>query len=909
MQFYTKTLSMEKMFPLMGMFDDIAVSVKGPLTCGWEITYPVAYTKTEKEYDEMTDILASAMRVLPAWSVVHRQDVYYREEYDVEDGKDTSFLGRSFNAHHRGRKHLVHRSYIFVTRCPKGYVMKEGRNSGFFGVNGLGDVPTERELSVFKTQCNEFMVVMESCSNIKLRVLRERDWLGEGPEPGFLQRYFMLGSREPIMSDIQMNHESVSVYDKEAFMIILADSDHLPGEVSNISRVEKLSGVSNDVYLSTGAKVGINLDCEHVVNEIFIIPDQAELVKELDTTRKEMVSGISSTDNRLNSEEMQVFLDDAYSQGLICLETHVNVVAWDTRENMTDLYGKMSSAIKSMGCKAVFNKHSMPVSWYACCPGCAFEIGTENLMKMELKSALCLLPCETFDTDLEGGTLRLCDRIRNIPLTLDTQLVAAKRGWIGNYNVFVLGSSGSGKSFFTNTYIRNLYDAGEYVFDIDVGGSYWGLAHIINEESGGKDGQYFEFSLEHPLTFGPFHNIKRWFNEKGDIIKDDPDINVFVLFLQTVFRPVSGWTATSTAILHDFVNKFIENRRNVAEAPIFEDFYMYMEKDVAPKVKHPLLTEEDCRKRRIIELTDERKADAKKKKKTFSLTTELKNELEVEADRWLQDNKKGVEAMILEDAVKNGYVIGTTPVTVANFDMDAFMPAMAEYRLDGVYGFLLNDRHPKDLANSRFVVIDLEALQDKKKTAFYSACVLFITHEFENRMRFDRGIFKNFIIDEAWSAIANETLGPYLQELWKTARKNNCSAMCITQQISDIMASSYIRDTIQQNSDVKILLDQKSNMNNFDTMTALLNLSPQDKNIVLSMNNANNPAYLYKEVFISLGNQRSAVYAVEVSEEELVAYESNHEKKKPYVDLCRQMGSYIKAAKAIADNIRRQNQQ
>lgn len=905
MQFYTNTLSLERMFPLMGMFNDIAVSVKGPLTCGWEITWPVAYTKTEKEYDELTDTLASAMRVLPAWSVIHRQDVYYREHYDIEDAPGLSFLGKSFNRHHRGRGYLTHKSYIFVTRCSKGLVMKEGRYSGFFGIGELSDIPTEHELQVFRTQCNEFMAVMESCSNLKMRVLREKDWLGEGLEPGFMQRYLMLGSRSPIMSDLKMNHESVSVYDKEALMVILADSDHLPGEVSNISRVEKLSGVANDVYLSTGAKVGINLDCEHVVNQIFVIPEQAELIKELDTTRKEMVSGISSTDNRLNSEEMQVFLDDAYSKGLICLQAHVNVVAWDSPENMTDLIGKLSSAVKTMGCRAVFNKHSMPVAWYACCPGCAFEIGTENLMKMELKSALCLLPCETFDADLKGGTLRLCDRIRNIPITIDTQLLAAKKGWTGNYNVFVLGSSGSGKSFFTNTYLRNLYDSNEFEFVVDVGGSYWGLAHIINEESGGRDGQYFEFSLEHPLTFGPFRNIRNWFDGKGELVKDDPDINVFSLFLRTVYSPAGGWTGASSAVLNDFIYGFLRGWNKAGEAPVFDDFYSYMEKEVVPKVKHPLLTEADCRLRRIIELTDERKAEAKRKKKTFSLTTEMKNELEMEADRWLQDNKKDVERMILEDAMKNGYVIGTIPVTTASFDVDSFMPAIVEYRLGGVYGFLLNDRNPKDLTASRFVVVDLEALQDKKKTPFYSACVLFITHEFENKMRLDKGMFKNFIIDEAWSAIANETLGPYLQELWKTARKNNCSAMCITQQISDIMASEYIRDTIQQNSDVKILLDQKSNMNNFDTMTALLNLSPQDKNIILSMNNANNPDYLYKEVFISLGNQRSAVYAVEVSEEELVAYESNREKKKPFVELSRQMGSYVRAAEELADRIRK----
>jgi type IV secretory pathway VirB4 component len=62
---------------------------------------------------------------------------------------------------------------------------------------------------------------------------------------------------------------------------------------------------------------------------------------------------------------------------------------------------------------------------------------------------------------------------------------AEKAGCVTNYNAFIMGPSGSGKSFFTNTLVRNLYDAGETVFIIDIGDSYEGLCSVINDQSGG----------------------------------------------------------------------------------------------------------------------------------------------------------------------------------------------------------------------------------------------------------------------------------------------------------------------------------------------------------------------------------------------------------------------------------------
>lgn len=90
----------------------------------------------------------------------------------------------------------------------------------------------------------------------------------------------------------------------------------------------------------------------------------------------------------------------------------------------------------------------------------------------------------------------------------------------------------------------------------------------------------------------------------------------------------------------------------------------------------------------------------------------------------------------------------------------------------------------------------------------------------------------------------------------------------ITQEVDDIIASPIVKESIINNSDCKILLDQRKFMNKFDAIQSLLGLTDKEKAQILSINQANNPNRLYKEVWIGLGGTQSAVYATEVSLEE-----------------------------------------
>ena len=154
-------------------------------------------------------------------------------------------------------------------------------------------------------------------------------------------------------------------------------------------------------------------------------------------------------------------------------------------------------------------------------------------------------------------------------------------------------------------------------------------------------------------------------------------------------------------------------------------------------------------------------------------------------------------------------------------------------------------------------------------------------------------------------AISKEGMAEYLKYLFKTVRKFFGEAVVVTQEVEDIISSSIVKGTIINNSDCKILLDQRKYVNKFDEIQALLGLTDKERAQILSINMANNPSRKYKEVWIGLGGTQSAVYATEVSLEEYVCYTTEETEKLELMRLTEKLDGNIKLAiKQLAESKR-----
>ena len=816
MEIKSKSVSFDKYLPILTIQDGVVVSKRGELTVGWEVSLPPLCALTEDGYEDLLEALSSAVRALGPGYIVHRQDIYLKDSYKAQ--KLEGFLSGSYERHFSNREHLVHRQYLYLTLALKDAPNRSISSSGAFGISIPKGEFLAKDLATLLSKASEFASVMSSRGGYTLSRLDDTQLAA------IVFDHSRIYSRDNIYSDIERGTDRVKCGPRTLWAYSISESRSLPTILSPSQRADSLSGSSSEIHLSTSAAIGPLLECEHMVNTYIFTLNQGDTMREMGGRKRRMTSMGQNPENRIAAEELEEFADQAHKESLTCVKAHTNILVWGDEHQEQELRSRISSALSGMNILCVQNTSDTHVLWYSAYPGAAGEISGDNLMTRELKNFLCLGINETYDEGIPGGAMKMCDRFRNIPIRIDIQEAAYKAGLIDNYNAFILGGSGTGKSFFTNYFVRSCYDAGETVFIIDVGDSYEGLCSVIREESNGKDGIYHTWDKDHPITFDAFLGIEDWVDDAGRLQQDSDGVNFLLSFLQTLWTPKGGWNADSANILKQMVRDFVMSRRSVDNKPIFNDLRQYVITEVAPQVHSA-----------------------------------------------------------------SGYICDSVQVTKERFDIDGLILAMGDYAEGGAFGFLLNDRNPRDLFSSRFTVFEVDKLSGINDSKFYSLCILCIMNSFNAKMRSTPGM-KVMVIEEAWKAIANETMSGYLAGLWKTARKFQTSAVVVTQQVSDIMSSQVIRDTILQNSSVRILLDQSNNRNSFSQLQELLGLTDHQRDIILSMNRLHRDGLKYREVFIALGDKKYGVYATEVSPEEAVCYESNKERKKPFLELSQRLG-------------------
>lgn len=145
-------------------------------------------------------------------------------------------------------------------------------------------------------------------------------------------------------------------------------------------------------------------------------------------------------------------------------------------------------------------------------------------------------------------------------------------------------------------------------------------------------------------------------------------------------------------------------------------------------------------------------------------------------------------------------------------------------------------------------------------------------------------------------AIAKEGMADYIRYLFKTVRKFYGEAVVVTQEVDDIISSPIVKESIVNNSDCKILLDQRKYLNKFSQIQSLLGLTDKEKAQILSVNMSNDPRRKYKEVWFGLGGVQSTVYATEVSLEEYLCYSTEESEKVELEGLTKELGGNIELA-------------
>ena len=792
-------------FPVMNGGNGIILSKRGDICMGWEVLLPPAFRCNEEKYDSLIASLGGAIALLPDYTIIHKQDVFMRKRYSSE--RVSGFLEKAYEEHFDGREYLDHRCFLWLSFSSKKNV--RGGSSGLLGLAAAG-LPSASQIGRMVTAAEQFGAMLSGNSLLSLRRLTEADIFG-GERPGILQDYlnFTDGGAD-VLSDIQVSPDKIRVGDKEIVCHLFADLDQLPGEVASCKRNRDLSTENSAVMLSYLNDIGQSLDCEHVVNWFCVKEPLKDIHGSLDSKRRQMQSmSARNAENRKYAEEINEYLETAATEQMSTVRCHLNVFSTD--DNMT------TTAISKLGVTPVRDTANAPAQFWTSIPGNESGLAFSEYMTMEMQSSLCLNLYDGFDTGIADGVLKMSDRIRLVPQRFDIQEKALDHGLIENYNVFLLGPSGSGKSFFMNKYLRSCYVAGQHCFLIDVGDSYRALCHIIKEESDGKDGTYYTFEKGKPISFNPFRNVKRFSQA------DSEAMNFLFTLMVTLWK--NGKVEISSSAekyVRESISAFLRQWDGVSD-PIFNDYFEFVR-----DIFGDLLKQEEAGKE--------------------------------------------------------------------YFDLKDYLISLEQFYKGGPYDYLLNSAESVSILEDRFVVFEIDHI--KGDPVIYPITTLVIMDAFMEKMT-SNSDFKVMCIEEAWKAIMGTQMATYMLELWKTARKHRTSAMVVTQELKDITSSPIIKDSIVENSGVKILLDQTKYVNRFDVLASELSLSEDDKAMVLSLNRLKIPGASGREVFFNLGNKKSFVMRLEVSPEERIAFSSQKRDKEKLAAAVAKTGSYIKAIKKL----------
>ena len=345
-----KSTTLESKFPLLAVENGCIVSKDADVTVAFKVELPELFTVTGNEYEAIHSAWHKAVKVLPDYSIVHKQDFFIEEKYQPEIGKDNlSFLSRSFERHFNERPFLNHFCYLFLTKTTK---TRSHQESTFSTLCKGRIIPKEIEdretVTKFLEAVGQFERIMNDSGFITLTRLSTDEIVGTETTAGIVEKYFALSQNDTtVLKDIQLNPEEMRIGDDILCLHTLSDVEDLPGKVATDSRYERLSTDRSDCRLSFAAPVGVLLNCNHVYNQYIFIDDHAENLKRFEQTARNMHSlSRYSRSNQINKAWIEEYLNEAHSKGLTSVRCHCNVMAWsDDRETLKHIKNDVGSQL------------------------------------------------------------------------------------------------------------------------------------------------------------------------------------------------------------------------------------------------------------------------------------------------------------------------------------------------------------------------------------------------------------------------------------------------------------------------------------------------------------------------------------------------------------------------------------
>lgn len=878
--------------------NDIGViyTKKGDYSTILKMDNPVRkYSADTDGYYEFTSLMASVLQVLGEGYAIHKQDVFVRKKFNISNiaGKNSDakkrFLSDAYFKFFNGRPYVESQTYLTITQ--------RGRNGGL----KTYDADKWRDFQV-KTQKVHDRLKSE---NVNCRFLSGKEC------QEYTERFFAVDFKNEVisMTDFNVESEKICMGDEQLKVYSLLDVDDpgLPGTLHPYADINVNNTVMPQDLLSDLSTLP---DVETIIyNQIIFLPNQKREIAKLEK-KKNRHASIPNPNNQIAVEDINDVLNEVARNGKQFVYAHYNLIVKTSADKdlqkVTNSLENLLARYSMHLSKRAYNQLELFVASF---PGNCFELNADYDRFLTLSEpALCLLYKEHQqkgdDTNLK---CYYTDR-QGVPMAVDVSGKEGKIRYTDNSNFFVLGPSGSGKSFFMNTVMRQYYEQDTDIVIVDTGDSYEGLCSYF-------EGIYITYSKEHPISMNPFKIEKTEYEQNFQAKKDFLRNIIFLIFkgngeptkleetiinqtlieyFEEYFTPFEGFTEEQRDNMRHVME--LEDKRTGKyeeyEQQLEERYGVSDDMDDMDDTDDRIEEEEEAiqkHKARSLRLRDKLQAVIDDSAATDGEKSNASRQLlrltpELIESKYLQRINKKIDKierqrkkMRVTELNFNSYyefAIERIPQIMkqddVTFPINEFATILKPFYKGGELEYTLNNDMDSSLFNEKFIVFEIDKI--KENPVLFPIVVLIIMDVFTQKMLLKEGR-KCLVIEEAWKAIATPVMATYIQYLYKTARKHWAMVGVVTQEIQDVTESKIVKEAIINNSGVFMLLDQSKFKDKFDNIKKTLALTDIDCKKIFTINRLENKEGRspFKEVFIKRG-QEGDVFGIEEPPECYMSY-------------------------------------
>ena len=840
-------------------------------------------------YYDFTNLMTAVVQTLGEGYALHKQDVFVRKSFDgraLQVSDSGKFLSNAYFRFFNGRPYIEGCTYLVITQ--------ESKKSAL--------------LSYDNSKWRDFLVkIRKVADQLHDGGIKSAEFLNVQQAREYADRFFALNFRDAhfSMTNFKVDSEAIHMGTRKCKVYSLLDVDSvgLPG----VLRPYVDMTVNNAVMpVDLMSEIDHIPDVDTVIyNQVIFLPNQKRELALLDK-KKNRHASIPNPSNQMAVEDIKQVQEVIAREGKQLVYAHYNlIVAMDAQKDMQKVTNHLENIFSRQGIHISKRAYNQLELFVASFPGNVYRLSQDYDRFLTLSdAALCLMykerqthgddtPVKCYYTDRQG-----------VPMPIDTTGKEGKIKYTNNSNFFVLGPSGSGKSFFMNTVVRQYYEQNTDVVIVDTGDSYEGLCSYFG-------GTYISYSKEKPISMNPFKVTEteylQNFGEKKNFLmsliflifkgsQQPTKIEQYIIertiieYYREFFTPFEGFSEEEKKELHQTLviaaksngeyekyEEELQTRNGTGSYDVTDEERAKYERNSRLSEKLQAVVddaastegEKNAARNQLQRLTPEiveskflekiEREIAKREQQRKSLRVR-----ELSFNSYYEFARQRIPQIIHEDSIQ--------------FPINDFAAILKPFYRGGALEYTLNNDMDGSLFDEQFIVFEIDKVKDDP--VLFPIIVLIIMDVFTQKMRIKNKVRKCLVIEEAWKAIATPVMAEYIKYLYKTARKHWAMVGVVTQEIQDITSSPIVKEAIINNSDVFMLLDQSKFKDKFDDIKATLALTDIDCKKIFTINRLDNKVGRspFKEVFIKRGTEGD-VFGIEEPRECYMSYTTEKAEK------------------------------